>query len=123
MSKPFEDFYAKLAGERAVVTWLENKGFVIVKWDTRSPGLVEIEAKSKKPLLVKVRTAVHPEDPPSMSDDEEREIKSRAAKIGGEAWEAKVQLNPNLKLLGKIKWRKAFPPETTQRDQNRREES
>lgn len=111
MSKPFEDFYAKLAGERSVVTWLENKGFMIVKWDTESPGTKNIEAKSgsaRTRLFVQVRTSVHPEDPPSLTSGEEADIKSRAAKIDAEAWEARVQLDINLHLLGKIRWRKLF---------------
>jgi len=114
MSKPFEDYYIKLAGERAAVSWLEDKGFAIVKWETRSPGAADIEAKSGKHLLVQVRTSVHPEDPSSLTDHEEEELITRAAKIEAEAWEARVQLDSNLQLQGKIKWRKLFPPETSQ---------
>jgi len=110
MSKPFADFYVTLAGERAVVTWLEEKGFTVVKWDSRAPGSADIEAKSVKHLVVRVRTSVHPEDPPSLTSDDEKNIISRAAKIEAEAWEAKVQLDSNLHLLGKIRWRKLFPP-------------
>ncbi len=113
MSKPFADFYVTLAGERAVVTWLEEKGFTVVKWDSRAPGSADIEAKSVKHLVVRVRTSVHPEDPPSLTSDDEKSIISRAAKIEAEAWEAKVQLDSNLHLLGKIRWRKLFPPETS----------
>jgi Holliday junction resolvase-like predicted endonuclease len=114
MSKPFEDYYAKLAGERAAVSWLEDKGFTILKWDTRSPGSTDIEAESGKHLLVQVRTAVQPEDPPSLTSEEEDDIKSRAADKEAEAWEARVQLDSNLHLLGKIKWRKLFPSEASQ---------
>jgi len=114
MSKPFEDYYVKLAGERAAVSWLESKGFTIAKWETRTPGSADIEAKSGKHLLVQVRTAVQPEDPPSLTSEDEEGIISRAAKIDAEAWEARVQLDANLQLQGKIKWRKLFPPETSQ---------
>ncbi len=112
MGKPFEEFYVKLAGERSVVTWLENKGFTIVKWDATSPGSKNIEAKSGSAgvhLLVQVRTSVQPGDPPSLTSDEEEDIRSRAAKIDAEAWEARVQLDVNLQLLGKMRWRKLFP--------------
>jgi len=112
MSKPFEEFYVRLAGERSVVTWLEEKGFTVVKWHAESPGPRNIEAKSGSAqvhLLVQVRTSVQPEDPPSLTSSEEEDIKSRATQIGAEAWEARVQLDSNLQLLGKIKWRKLFP--------------
>lgn len=112
MSKPFEEFYVKLAGERSVVTWLEKKGFTIVKWDATSPGSKNIEAKSGSAqvhLLIQARTSVHPEDPPSLTSREEEDIRSRAAKIDAEAWEARVQLDLNLQLLGEIRWRKLFP--------------
>jgi len=112
MSRPFEEFYVKLAGERSVVTWLENKGFTIVKWDATSPGSKNIEAKSgsaRVHLLVQVRTSIQPEDPASLTSSEEEDIKSRATQIEAEAWEARVQLDSNLQLLGKIRWRKLLP--------------
>jgi hypothetical protein len=111
MSRPHETFYIELAGERSVVEWLENKGFTIVKWDTRSPGTTEIKAKSTNTLLVRGKTAVQPDEPSSLSSDEEKSIVSQVKKIGGEAWEAKVQLDSNLHSTGKIKWRKLFPTE------------
>jgi Holliday junction resolvase len=113
MSRPHETFYIDLAGERSVVEWLENKGFAIVKWDTRSPGTTEIKAKSGKPFLVRVKTAVQPEEPSSLSSDEEKDIVSQVKRIGGEAWEAKVHLDSNLQPTGKINWRKIFPIETS----------
>ena len=48
MTSQFGDFYVILAAERSVVTWLEGKGFKVVKWDSRSPGSADIEAKSGK---------------------------------------------------------------------------
>ena len=110
MSNPFEDFYVKLAGERSVVTWLEDKGFIIGKWDTSAPGTEDIEARSGSTrLFVQVRTSVHPEDPPSLTSGEEEDIKSRASMHGSaEVWEARVQLDSHLELVGKIKWRKLF---------------
>jgi Holliday junction resolvase len=109
MSKPFEEFYVKLAGERSVVTWLENKGFTIVKWAAESPGSKNIEAKSgNQLLLIQVKSSVQQEDSSPLTSAEEEDIKSRATEIGAEAWEARVQLASSLQLLGKIKWRKLF---------------
>jgi Holliday junction resolvase len=112
MRKPFEEFYVKLAGERSVVTWLENKGFMIVKWDAESLGSKNIEAKSgSQRLLIQVKSSVQQEDSTPMTSAQKEDIESRAAKIGAEAWEARVQLASNLQLVGKIKWKKLFPLE------------
>ena len=100
MSKPFEEFYVKLAAERFAVAWLENKGFKIAKWDVSSPGSRDIEARSGGAhpyLLVQVRTSVQPEDLPSLTSAD------------AEAWEARVHLDHSLQLVGKINWRKIFP--------------
>lgn len=116
MSKPFEEFYVKLAAERFAVAWLENKGFKIAKWDVSSPGSRDIEARSgsaRPYLLVQVRTSIQPEDLPSLTSAEEENLKSRAARIEAEAWEARVHLDHSLQLVGKINWRKIFP-ETSQ---------
>lgn len=95
------------AGERIVVQWLRNYRFTIQGWDTQSPGSTDIEAESSKAhILVQVKSAADPNEPPSLSSDEERNIKSRATRIGAEAWEAQVQLNASLQLVGEIQWRK-----------------
>ena len=96
------------AGERIVVQWLKEAGYTVKMWDTESPGSTDIEAESSKGhvLLVQVKSAVHPNEPPSLSRDEERKIESRATRIGAEAWEARVQLNASLEVIGEIHWRK-----------------
>ena len=104
MSTPFE---IGQAGERIVVQWLRSKGYIIDRWDTQSPGSTDIEAHhSQAHILVQVKSAVYPNDPPHLSSDEERNIKSRATRIGAQAYEARVQLDSNLQLLGQIMWRK-----------------
>jgi len=111
------------AGERIVATWLRYRGYTHVKVDTRLPGSTDIDAhrvplmnylfpklfenpKNKERMLVQVKSAVYPHDPGSLSSDEERNITSRAAKIGAQAWEARVELNSNLERVGEIRWRK-----------------
>jgi len=105
MATPFE---IGQAGERIVVQGLKEAGYAIKRWDTQSPGSTDIEAATSKGhiLLVQVKSAVHPNEPPSLSSDEERNIESRATRIGAEAWEARVQLNARLQLVGEMQWRK-----------------
>jgi Holliday junction resolvase len=94
------------AGERIVAQWLRGSGYTIDRVDTRSPGSTDIEARSsQKCLLVQVKSAVLPNEPSSLSSDEKRNIKSRATRIGCEAWEAGVQLDPNLRPAREITWR------------------
>ena len=93
-------------GERIVVQWLRNYRFTIQGWDTQSPGSTDIEAESSKAhILVQVKSAADPNEPPSLSSEEERNMKSRAMRIGAEAWEARVQLNASLQLIAEIQWR------------------
>ena len=105
MATPFE---IGQVGERIVVQRLEEAGYTIKRWDTESPGSTDIEAESSAGhiLLVQVKSAVHPNEPPSLSSDEERNIESRAMRIGADAWEARVQLSASLELIGEIQWRK-----------------
>ena len=93
-------------GEKLVGAFLKQKGYS-TNIDTKAPGSTDIEARgSKSSLLVQVKSAVKPNEPVSISSDEERNIKSRAAKLGWEAWEARVQLDASLNQVGEIKWRK-----------------
>jgi len=94
------------AGERAAVDKLKSLGWTITRWDTSSPGSTDIEAQSgSKRILVQVKSAVPPNEPPLLSAQEEANIKSRATRIGAEAWEAKVWLDNYLNPI-RIEWRK-----------------
>jgi hypothetical protein len=53
-----------------------------------------------------VKTAALPNKPAGLSSDEERNIKSRAARLRWDAYEARVQLDANGRLVGEIAWRK-----------------
>lgn len=105
MATPFE---IGQAGERIVVLWLKEAGYTIKRWDTESPGATDIEAETSegRVLLVQVKSAVHPNRPPSLSRNEYRRIESRAMRSKADAWEARVQLNASLELMGEIQWRR-----------------
>ncbi len=94
------------AGEGIVVQWLKDNNYSILDWNTQAPGSTDIKASGGgKVLLVQVKAAVVPSQPASLSSDEEPSIKARAAQIKAEAYEAKVQLDSSLRLVGKIEWR------------------
>lgn len=87
--------------------WLKAKGYRIDRWDTQSPGSTDIEASgTAKRLLVQVKSALAPNQPAVLSGDEIAKIKSRAGKVGAEAWQAQVQLDSQLRQAGEIKWAK-----------------
>jgi len=96
----FKPYIIGRVGERAVMNWLARKGWEITRWDTQAPGSTDIEAQSgNKKLLIQVKSAVYPNQPSSLSWAEKRNIKSRAARIGAEPWEARVLLDKNLNLM------------------------
>jgi hypothetical protein len=96
-------------GEGIALRDLLLKGFTIQKWNTpeelpASSDIEAIEPVTKKLVLIRVKSAVEPNIPESLSSDLEGELKLRATKAGAEAWEAKVQLDTSLKQ-GKVSWR------------------
>jgi hypothetical protein len=92
--------------ERFVAYWLRVNGY-FTNINSKTPGSMEIEARgSVKSLLVQVRAAVQPNIPEMLSPDELRTITSRAARLGFEPWEARVQLDEQLRQVGEIQWRK-----------------
>jgi hypothetical protein len=73
--------------------------------DTRLPGSTDIEAiQNGRKLLVQVTATVWPSTPSSLSSEEENNIKSRATRLGCEPWEARVQLDTSLRVVGNIEW-------------------
>ena len=98
-------------GERLVAHWLTEHGYS-TNVDSRAPGSTDIEARifegrgNAKSLLVQVKSSVQPNSPVTLSEDELRNITSRATRLGFEAWEARVQLDQQLRQVGDIQWRK-----------------
>ncbi len=93
-------------GERLVAGWLADRGFT-VGMDQDDPEHPGIQARgSLNALLVSVKTAIAPAVPSSLSPEEAQHLKDRAAQLGLEAWEARLQLSRDLQQLGGIQWRK-----------------
>lgn len=100
MSKESETNHA---GEYIVFQSLRSLGYTVDKWETHSPGSQAVEAHDEDVrLLLQVRSAVYPNDPPALTSSEERVIELRAVRIGAEAGEARVRLNESLDLKGEI---------------------
>lgn len=94
------------AGEGIVADYLRNKGYS-VEQNTRLPGSSDIEARGNPTsLLVQVKTSLHPNDPPFLGNDEVGNIRSRATRLGWEAWSARLQVNHQGYLVGEILWTK-----------------
>ena len=93
-------------GERYVVAELEQKGYRC-HHDTKGSGATDIEARSNEyNLLVQVKTGTQPNAPGELSSAEIAAIKARAARLGWQAWSAKVSLDARGAMLGAIGWTK-----------------
>jgi hypothetical protein len=91
-------------GERIVEAVLVAEGWEC-KRNTQQPGSTDIEAhKESQSFLVQVKTGVYPNNPPLISEDEVRNIRSRATRLGYEAWQANLQISPLGQLVGTIEW-------------------
>lgn len=94
------------AGEKIVADYLRQKGYS-VEQNTRLPGSGDIEARGNQAsLLVQVKTSIHPNDPPFLCNDEMGNIRSRATRLGWEAWSARLRVNRQGDLVGEILWTK-----------------
>ncbi|MBZ5590138.1 MAG: hypothetical protein LAO05_16410 [Acidobacteriia bacterium] len=95
------------AGEAHVVEQLQGRRFKIQAWDSTSPSAANIEALGgKRHVLVQVKTSMSPNDPQFLSGEEATAMKVRALLLGAEAWQARVTMNDDLTLKGKIAWRR-----------------
>ena len=91
--------------EACVVDALRKLGFTIVQPGARSTGAKVIEAwKARQRIVVHVNTTVSPAAPPSLTFEEEQSLRRRATRAGGQAWEARVFLGPDLELV-QVEWR------------------
>lgn len=89
-------------GERHVVAALRQNNHANIKVNTRAPGSTDIETNS---ILVQVKTSLGGV-PAYPSSDEIRNLKSRAAKLGKEAYVAQVVINQDGSLAKAIDWSK-----------------
>jgi Holliday junction resolvase-like predicted endonuclease len=83
------------AGEKIVVQRLLGQGWHIDQWDTQAPGSTDIAASANgQGILVQVKASLAPGVPATLSDEEKRNITSRAARLNRSAYWVQVVLNP-----------------------------
>lgn len=91
--------------EACVVAGLRKLGFTIIPPGARSSTAVLIEAwKGRQRVVVRVNTTVSPEKLRSLTLEEEQDLRRRAKRTGGQAWEAQVLLGADLELV-QLEWR------------------
>jgi len=75
-----------------VVRSLTDEGYVINAWNTAPPGPSDIDAtREKVHILVQVRSAVYPNEPANLTEEEAQRLKSRATAISATPVIATVQ--------------------------------
>lgn len=90
--------------ETCVVAGLRKLGFTIVPPGARGPGATILEAwKARQRIVVRVNATVSPEKPRSLTFEEEQDLRRRAKRTGGQAWEARVLLGSDLELA-QLEW-------------------
>jgi hypothetical protein len=96
---------AEEVAEALVVDALRKLGFTIVQPGARSTGTKVIEAwKARQRIVVRVNTTVSPERPQSLTLEEQQDLRRRAKRTGGQAWEAQVLLGADSELV-LLEWR------------------
>ena len=79
-------------GERVVVRSLTDEGYVINAWNTASPAPADIDAtRERVHILVQVRSAIYPNEPTNLTQEEAQHLKSRATAISATPVIATVQ--------------------------------
>jgi hypothetical protein len=91
--------------EACVVAGLRKLGFTIARPGARNSAAGLIEAwKVRQRVIVRVNTTVSPEEPRPLTPGEEQELRRRAKRDGGQAWEAQALLGADLELV-QLEWR------------------
>jgi hypothetical protein len=92
-------------GEQHVAAALAALGYSC-RQDVEDLDPTDILATGPASLLVHVKTSLYPAPPPELTWEEKREVVSRAASIGGEAWLASLRVNSIGEPVGEIVWGK-----------------
>jgi len=99
------DISPDVIGEQIVATELEAQGYA-TNFLTKPGDSIGIEAKKAgSKLLVQVKVFAGRVPPAVLTSEEQKNLRLRAMRFGFEPWEAGVQLDEDLHLVGKIQWR------------------
>lgn len=98
------------AGERHFVSSLKANDYTIIQWDTKGEGKTDIVASKNGQLcLFQVKSAIEPNLPAGMSEEEEIAIRRRAVQYSAWAYLIQIQLDFNLNVVGDIRWNRVWP--------------
>ena len=87
------------AAERHVIAALRKLHFSVMRRRSEGSGPTTVEAWSgTQHVFMHVDAALAPGEPAGLTPAGKQELRERAARAGGEAWEAKVVLGPGLEL-------------------------
>ena len=91
-------------GEKHATAWLRANGWRCYT-DTKLPGATDMETTlGGRGILVRVKTAVYPSLPASLTVDEKRVLVACAKYNQKEAWLVKLQIDREGALVGNITW-------------------
>ena len=95
----------KQAGEKYIVEWLTENGYVNIKKETLQPGEYGFIANSGiGNILVQAKFFLHPHKPYKLSDFELDLLSRRALKLGAVAYTAYLVMDEEGKLMKNIMW-------------------
>lgn len=94
------------AGEKIVEDLLSQNSWTNIIRDTWQKGSTDIKAdpidKTKKGILIQVKTALFPNAPAEISADEKKNIIMRAKRENRDAYAAYLKIDSNKKLVGNV---------------------
>ncbi len=91
--------------EKEVENWLITNGFINVLKINGQSGRTAIEANGTvENILVHIKTALDPNRPGKISEDEKNKLKLSSAKLGRKAYVAYVVIGEDNKVVGEISW-------------------
>ncbi|MBZ5590139.1 MAG: hypothetical protein LAO05_16415 [Acidobacteriia bacterium] len=94
----------EVAEEHAVGALRKLHFSIMRRWTPVAAGSAILEAwTGSQHIFVRVNAAVAPAEPASLSPDEKQELRQRAARTDGEAWEARVVVGPDGELV-QLEW-------------------
>jgi hypothetical protein len=96
---------AEEVAETCAADALRKMGFTIVRPGVRAPVAELIEVwKARQRVVVRVNTTVSPAEPQPLTIEQEQDLRRRAKRTGGQAWETRVLLGADLELV-QLEWR------------------
>lgn len=98
---PYDQIIA--AGEEAAIEFLQNRGYKLLD-RSDAPGGDILMQNTKARVLVRVKSAIAPDEPSGLTQSEKDDLIAAAARHKAIPWPGFVQLNEQFRPARKIKW-------------------